>query len=352
MVVITGRRAHEVVSLLGIDPHPEIWGAHGLQRLRPDGSCEMPHLDEIATEALAEADSWLDGLGLHHLAEHKPGGLAVHWRGLPAGEQADIRKIVSLGWLPVAHRAGMVFQEFDGGVEMRMPDRNKGDAVRTILSELSPETPVAYLGDDETDEDAFAHCRIAACEFWCVHSGGKPQPMYGLDLRLNFLAFLCDWMEACRNAERPPHSTGYAHGRQLREGIDVSMTESSVAVETQAPASPKAFFFNTSAHLLRIGRERATTLTELLQSMRSCSEGSIFQHTFRTLQEHHFIREGFSNDFALWTFTACNERGLAERLASIDVREFTSVQGVREQMVHIVEEYVQNDPTERGSTSP
>ncbi len=124
----------------------------------------------------------------------------------------------------------------------------------------------------------------------------------------------------------------------------MSTTGSSVALETQAPASPKAFFFNTSAHLLRIGRERATTLTELLQSMRSCSEGSIFQHTFRTLQEHHLIREGFSNDFALWTFTACNERGLAERLASIDVREFTSVQGVREQLVHIVEEYVRDDP--------
>ena len=97
VVVITGRRAHEVVPLLGIDPHPEIWGAQGLQRLRPDGSCEMPHLDETATQALAEADTWLDGLGLHHLAEHKPGGLAVHWRGLSAGEQSDIRKIVSAG---------------------------------------------------------------------------------------------------------------------------------------------------------------------------------------------------------------------------------------------------------------
>ena len=27
MVLITGRRAHEVITLLGIDPHPEIWGA-------------------------------------------------------------------------------------------------------------------------------------------------------------------------------------------------------------------------------------------------------------------------------------------------------------------------------------
>jgi hypothetical protein len=120
--------------------------------------------------------------------------------------------------------------------------------------------------------------------------------------------------------------------------------ESGVAVDMAPLAAPKPFYFNTSAHLLRIGRERAITLAELLQALCTCSEGSIFEHTFRTLQEHHFIREGFSNDFAHWTFSACNERGLAEQLAGIDVREFTSVQAVREQIVHIVEQYIQNNP--------
>ena len=36
-----------------------------------------------------------------------------------------------------------------------MPGRDKGDAVRTILDEIGPEVPVAYLGDDWTDERAF-----------------------------------------------------------------------------------------------------------------------------------------------------------------------------------------------------
>ena len=124
----------------------------------------------------------------------------------------------------------------------------------------------------------------------------------------------------------------------------MSTLESAAIVEAAAASGPKPFYFNTSAHLLRIGRERATTLSELLRALRSCAEDSIFQHTFRTLQEHHFIREGFSNDFAHWTFTVCNERGLAERLASIDVREFTSVEAVRAQLVQIVEEYVANEP--------
>ena len=34
-------------------------------------------------------------------------------------------------------------------------EADKGDAVRAFLSEINPETPVAYLGDDATDESAF-----------------------------------------------------------------------------------------------------------------------------------------------------------------------------------------------------
>jgi len=107
----------------------------------------------------------------------------------------------------------------------------------------------------------------------------------------------------------------------------------------------KPFYFNTSAHLLRITRQRATNLFELLEALRDCPEGSIFQHTFRTLQEHHFIREGFSNDFAQWALSACNEPGLAESLASVDVREFTSVASLRERFIQLLEEFLGRNAT-------
>jgi hypothetical protein len=106
----------------------------------------------------------------------------------------------------------------------------------------------------------------------------------------------------------------------------------------------KPFYFNTSEHLLRIGREKAVTLVELLQALKTCPEDSIFQHTFRTLQEHHFIRQGFSNDFAHWSLSACNEPVLAEQLASVDVREFTAIEGLRRRMVEIVDEFVEKHP--------
>jgi hypothetical protein len=114
------------------------------------------------------------------------------------------------------------------------------------------------------------------------------------------------------------------------------------------PAKP--FYFNTSEHLLRIERDRASTLPDLLQALRECPDGSIFQHTFRTLQEHHFIRQGFSNDFAHWSLSACHEPVLAEQLASVDVREFTSIAGLRAHMVEIVEQFLVEYP--RAASRP
>jgi len=83
---------------------------------------------------------------------------------------------------------------------------------------------------------------------------------------------------------------------------------------------------------------------DLLEAIRACPESSIFQHTFQTLAEHHFISGGFSNDFSHWAFASCNEVELAERLAAIDVREFTSIAALRERLIHIIDTYLQKNP--------
>lgn len=121
------------------------------------------------------------------------------------------------------------------------------------------------------------------------------------------------------------------------------------AVQARTP-----FEFKSAAHLLFIERERASNIEELLQALRSCPEESIFQHTFRTLEEHHFIKEGFSNDFAHWAYLDLGEVGLGERLASLDVREFTSLAMLRSRLVQMVEEFGSENPKvrERMAATP
>jgi trehalose 6-phosphate phosphatase len=155
VVMVTGRDAYEIHPFLPLSPAPEVWGAHGLQRLRPDGMCEMPEIPLHVAGVLDDARRWLDYQGLHDFAETKPGSIAVHWRALGRSKAEELRGKILVGWFPIADRAALKLLEFDGGIEMRMPDLDKGDAVRTVLNEIDGRTPAAYLGDDNTDERAF-----------------------------------------------------------------------------------------------------------------------------------------------------------------------------------------------------
>jgi trehalose-phosphatase len=198
VIIITGRNAHEIGPLLGIQPCPEIWGSHGLQRLMPDGTCEMPEIGGTAVQALADAARWLTYQGLQQMSEPKPGSIAVHWRGLDEPAAIRLRGKILLGWFPIAERASLTLLDFDGGVELRIPDRDKSDAIRTVLREIGPDTPVAYLGDDATDELAFSALenrglavlvrsepRRTAAQVWLKPPGG-------------LLEFLVRWLDACR----------------------------------------------------------------------------------------------------------------------------------------------------------
>jgi trehalose 6-phosphate phosphatase len=155
VVVISGRDVNEVLFLFNIDPRPEVWGIHGLQRLKTDGNMEMSPVNERTLNGLSDADHWLAYQRLRHTAEFKAGSIAVHWRGMSDIEAENLRARVLLGWRPIAEDNGLDLLAFDGGVEIRAPGADKGDAVRILLSEINPNTPVAYLGDDTTDESAF-----------------------------------------------------------------------------------------------------------------------------------------------------------------------------------------------------
>jgi Family of unknown function (DUF5752) len=127
-----------------------------------------------------------------------------------------------------------------------------------------------------------------------------------------------------------------------------TMTE---PVSTMQRTAAKPFYFNTAAHLMRITRQKANTLSEFLEALREVPEDSIFQHTFRTLQEHHFIRQGFSNDFAQWALSSCKEPGLGERLSAVDVREFTSIADLRRRFIDIVERFLESNPAARDRSA-
>jgi hypothetical protein len=104
------------------------------------------------------------------------------------------------------------------------------------------------------------------------------------------------------------------------------------------------FEFCTVAHLTRIGNQSAGTLAELVAGLEQCSDASIFHHTFQTLGSHHFLTEGFSNDFAQWALADANRDRLAEQLAVLDVRDYTSIAALRGDLLRVVGEFCKEHP--------
>src|SRR5438477_6492207 len=97
VVLISGRAATELLFLSGIHPHPEIWGSHGSERLMPDGAYQVePPLPDHQS-ALQAAASSLHACGFASRMEIKPGGIAVHWRGLSPQQRVPMEaKVRSL----------------------------------------------------------------------------------------------------------------------------------------------------------------------------------------------------------------------------------------------------------------
>ena len=155
LIVVSGRSAREIPALLRLDPVPEIWGTHGVERMHPDGRYEEIEATDATLQALEQAEARLDDVGLGDCLEVKPAAVAVHWRGLKRSKVQTIRTKAYRVLEPLATQSDLVLAEFEGGVEIRLRSANKGNVLRTLLSELDANVPVAYLGDDSTDEDAF-----------------------------------------------------------------------------------------------------------------------------------------------------------------------------------------------------
>jgi len=156
IVIVSGRRVSEVAALLSLQRSPEIWGAHGWERMFADGVVRVEEAPEAMRHALALAEEAAEGFRRAGARiECKPASVALHWRGLAAIKIAKLREQVRSAWQPFVAGGLLELIAFDGGLELRARGTNKEHAVKTVLAESGAGCISAYFGDDITDEDAF-----------------------------------------------------------------------------------------------------------------------------------------------------------------------------------------------------
>jgi trehalose 6-phosphate phosphatase len=159
LVVITGRPAREIMFLLRgnppvVDQPVEIWGLHGAERIYPDGRRELEQAPAPTQRRLDELREFLRHNNLGGEFEDKPNAAVMHWRGASPRTAKFIEMRARELFEPMAKMEGLMLLEFEGGLELRV-GRDKGGAVSSLIAEAPPGTPVAYVGDDVTDEAAF-----------------------------------------------------------------------------------------------------------------------------------------------------------------------------------------------------
>jgi trehalose-phosphatase len=157
--VVSGRTVCDLARLARLDHIADLWGSHGLERRTRQGCWAGPAPARDASSFLDEVSASLAREGAASLLERKVYGVAIHERGADPGLWAYAREALERRFAPRAVELGLELLPFDGGLELRPREFHKGQVVDRAFAEMGDGAVVAYLGDDRTDEDAFAALR-------------------------------------------------------------------------------------------------------------------------------------------------------------------------------------------------
>lgn len=107
------------------------------------------------------------------------------------------------------------------------------------------------------------------------------------------------------------------------------------------------FKFHTRLHLSELTGLRASTLSQLLDTIKEVPGSCIYHHTHRFLQQHQYLSPEPPNDFAYWVSEVIGEDKLGEKLASIDTVQFFTIRNLRDKISTVISDYLQKNPSAR-----
>jgi trehalose-phosphatase len=155
VIIISGRTIKDIKKLMPLKNNVEIWGCHGLERITTNGEYFIKDIPEKTKKYLELVIDWSRQNWIENMTEIKPSSVALHLRGLTNDISMELKNKAENMLKPQLNESYILFTYFDGGIEIRVPGINKGQAVMEILENYNNDFVCAYLGDDLTDEDAF-----------------------------------------------------------------------------------------------------------------------------------------------------------------------------------------------------
>jgi trehalose 6-phosphate phosphatase len=153
VAMLSGRALGDLREVSGFGPPVRLVGSHGGEF--DDGPLELTEEQRSAKDALVTAvQGVVDGEPGVRL-EGKPAGIVVHVRGADPGVGERVLDAVRAG---PAQLPGVEATEGKAVLEMAVLKVSKGSAIDTLRAQLRVDA-VLFVGDDVTDETAFARLR-------------------------------------------------------------------------------------------------------------------------------------------------------------------------------------------------
>jgi small-conductance mechanosensitive channel len=118
----------------------------------------------------------------------------------------------------------------------------------------------------------------------------------------------------------------------------------------QPKVATEPFQFSTRLHLKELTGLSASNLSELVGRLNEVPDAVVYYHTHSFVEEYQFLTPEPTNDFALWVQDALGYDILAERLASIDTFEFSTIGALRQRIIGVIQDFLAQPLIKSGAS--
>lgn len=203
VAIVSGRPLATLQPLVG--PLPvTLFGEHGWERRGPRGAVHRYRLAAPTAIDLARAVARAEERGLRSHLEVKRTAVVLHTRGLPVARARALENSAVTAWAPIDARGRVRLAPIAGGIELRASARDKGSAVHSLVRHHPDARLVVMVGDDRTDEDAFAALPRRGFGLRVGHAGHPTGADGWLASPVEVREFLTAWLGCERPADARP----------------------------------------------------------------------------------------------------------------------------------------------------
>jgi trehalose-phosphatase len=151
VAVVSGRSLADLATTLPLPPSVILVGSHGAEREPHIGSAPEPEARLLARD-MADALETVAASVVGARVERKPIGAALHYRGVDDALVDDLLRSVIDG---PGSASGVEIKHGKKVIELCVTAADKGTALLELVDRVGA-TATIFMGDDVTDEDAFA----------------------------------------------------------------------------------------------------------------------------------------------------------------------------------------------------